>query len=61
MGELDLEAELGITELETTIETEEKRVEEIAKTKMRDLNATSLQAAIKTVEGTARSMGILIE
>ena len=35
-----------------------KHVEEIAKTKMRDLNATTLQAAIKTVEGTARSMGI---
>jgi large subunit ribosomal protein L11 len=35
-----------------------KQVEEIAKTKMPDLNAASLEAAIKTVEGTARSMGI---
>src|SRR5437868_5190197 len=35
-----------------------KQVEEIAKTKMLDLNAASLDAAIKTVEGTARSMGI---
>jgi large subunit ribosomal protein L11 len=35
-----------------------KQVEEIAKTKMPDLNAASLDAAIKTVEGTARSMGI---
>ena len=34
------------------------QVEEIAKTKMPDLNAASLDAAIKTVEGTARSMGI---
>ncbi|MEK6375785.1 MAG: 50S ribosomal protein L11 [Acidobacteriota bacterium] len=34
------------------------QVEEIAKTKMPDLNAASLEAAIKTVEGTARSMGI---
>lgn len=35
-----------------------KQVEEIAKTKMPDLNAASLETAIKTVEGTARSMGI---
>src|SRR3982751_5997454 len=35
-----------------------KQVEDIAKTKMPDLNAASLEAAIKTVEGTARSMGI---
>jgi large subunit ribosomal protein L11 len=35
-----------------------KQVEEIAKTKLPDLNAASLDAAIKTVEGTARSMGI---
>jgi len=35
-----------------------KQVEEIAKLKMVDLNAASLEAAIKTVEGTARSMGI---
>ena len=37
-----------------------KQVEDIAKTKMPDLNAASLEAAIKTVEGTARSMGIEI-
>jgi large subunit ribosomal protein L11 len=35
-----------------------KQVEEIAKTKMPDLNAASIEAAIKTVEGTARSMGL---
>jgi large subunit ribosomal protein L11 len=34
------------------------QVAEIAKTKMPDLNAASLEAAIKTVEGTARSMGM---
>lgn len=36
----------------------EKQVEEIAKTKLPDLNAASLAAAILTVKGTARSMGI---
>src|SRR5664279_6003690 len=36
----------------------EKQVMEIAKQKMPDLNAASLDAAIKSVKGTARSMGI---
>jgi large subunit ribosomal protein L11 len=37
------------------------QVEEIAKTKMPDLNAASLETAIKTIEGTARSMGLEIQ
>ncbi len=35
-----------------------KQVEEIAKMKMKDLNTTDLEKAIKIIEGTARSMGI---
>ena len=35
-----------------------KQVEDIAKLKMPDLNAESLEAAMKTVAGTARSMGL---
>jgi len=35
-----------------------KQVEAIAKLKLPDLNATDLQAAINTVKGTARSMGV---
>jgi len=34
------------------------QIEEIAKTKMQDLNAGSLEAAMLMVEGTARSMGV---
>ena len=34
------------------------QVEDIAKTKLPDLNAADLAAAVKVVEGTARSMGI---
>lgn len=34
------------------------QVEEIAKVKMPDLTAASLDAAVKTIKGTARSMGI---
>lgn len=37
------------------------KVREIAETKMADLNAASVEAAMLTVEGTARSMGIVIE
>ncbi|OGC74591.1 MAG: 50S ribosomal protein L11 [candidate division Zixibacteria bacterium RBG_16_40_9] len=37
------------------------QVKEIAQTKMPDLNATTLEAAIKQVAGTARSMGIEVE
>ncbi len=36
------------------------KVKEIAETKMVDLNAASLEAAMRMVEGTARSMGIEI-
>lgn len=35
-----------------------KQVEEIAKMKMEDLNSIDPQKAIRTIEGTARSMGI---
>ena len=38
-----------------------KQVEEIAKRKLPDLNTTDIKAAMKMVEGTARSMGIEIE
>lgn len=36
------------------------KVREIAETKMQDLNAADLEAAMRMVEGTARSMGIEI-
>ena len=37
------------------------QVAEIAKTKMPDLNAVDLAGAIRTIEGTARNMGIEVE
>jgi large subunit ribosomal protein L11 len=36
----------------------EKQVREIATQKMPDLNAASIDAAVKSIKGTARSMGI---
>ena len=38
-----------------------QQVEEIAKAKMEDLNANTLDAAVKIISGSARSMGITVE
>ena len=38
-----------------------EQAEEIAKTKMPDLNTTSLESAMRTIEGTARQMGLTVE
>ncbi len=37
------------------------QIEEIAKIKNPDLTASSLKAAVNTIAGTARSMGIIVE
>ena len=37
------------------------QIEEIAKKKMTDLNTTNLESAIRTISGTAKSMGLTIE
>jgi large subunit ribosomal protein L11 len=37
------------------------QVREIAKTKMQDMNAASLEAAARTIAGTAKSMGVDVE
>ncbi len=37
------------------------QVKEIAETKMKDLNAADVEAAMRMVEGTARSMGFTVE
>ena len=38
-----------------------KQVEDIAKQKMPDLNAADLEAAMRIVAGSARSMGVIVE
>ena len=37
------------------------QVEDIAKTKMPDLNCTDMESAMSMVKGTARSMGVTVE
>jgi large subunit ribosomal protein L11 len=38
-----------------------KQVKEIAEQKMKDLNATTIEAAMKMIEGSARSMGLEVK
>jgi len=51
----------GISGKETIGKVTLKQVEEIAKQKMQDLNTSDPAQAIKTICGTARSMGIAVE
>ena len=51
----------GISGKETIGKVTKKQVEEIAKLKLPDLNTNSMEQAVKTIAGTARSMGIAIE
>jgi large subunit ribosomal protein L11 len=50
----------GMSGREKVAEIKKDKIVEIAKIKPPDLNAASLDAAIKTVEGTARSMGVRV-
>ncbi|WP_022871668.1 50S ribosomal protein L11 [Nesterenkonia alba] len=51
----------GVPHTEKVGKLSKAQVEEIAQTKMEDLNANDLEAASKIVAGTARSMGITVE
>ncbi|GAB3715339.1 50S ribosomal protein L11 [Mariniluteicoccus flavus] len=51
----------GVPHKEKVGKISKAQVKEIAETKMPDLNANDVDAAMKIVEGTARSMGITVE
>ncbi len=51
----------GVPNKEKVGRVTKKQIEEIARLKMPDLSASTLEAAIRTIEGTARSMGIQVE
>jgi large subunit ribosomal protein L11 len=48
----------GVPNKEKVGQVTKKEVQEIAKIKMNDLNANTMEGAMKIIEGTARSMGI---
>ena len=51
----------GVPNLNKVATVSRDQVREIAKTKMPDLNANDVEAAMLMIEGTARSMGIVVE
>jgi large subunit ribosomal protein L11 len=51
----------SMTKKETAGRVSKDQVRQIAETKMADLNANSIEAAMKQIEGTARSMGIEVK
>ena len=51
----------GVPNKEKVGKITKDQVKEIAETKMPDLNAASLEAAMSMIAGTARSMGIVVE
>ncbi|OGM22398.1 50S ribosomal protein L11 [Candidatus Woesebacteria bacterium RIFCSPLOWO2_01_FULL_39_21] len=58
---LNLEKGSGVPNRDVVGTLTKAQAEEIAKEKMRDLNTDSVKAAMKIVEGTARSMGVKIQ
>ena len=59
--EVNLETASGRPNRDKVGQLTKAQVEKIAKIKMPDLNAASLEAAMSMVAGTARSMGITVE
>jgi large subunit ribosomal protein L11 len=58
---LNLEKGSGVPNKEKVGKISADKVREIAELKMVDLNAASVEAAMRMVEGTARSMGITVQ
>ena len=56
-----IESASGKPNIEKVATVTKQQVQEIAELKMPDLNAASIEAAISMVEGTARSMGIVVK
>ena len=50
----------GITGKEIVGQVTKSQVRKIAETKLKDMNAASVETAMKSIEGTARSMGIAV-
>ncbi len=57
---INVEKGSGETNKEKVGEISKKQVEEIAKIKLKDLNARDIEAAMKIIEGTAKSLGIKV-
>jgi large subunit ribosomal protein L11 len=58
---LGIEKGSGVPNTQKVGKISRKQLEEVAKTKMPDLTAADLEAALRTMAGTARSMGVDVE
>ncbi|NLJ80850.1 MAG: 50S ribosomal protein L11 [Firmicutes bacterium] len=58
---INLESGSGVPHLEKVGKIKRSQIREIAELKMPDLNAANVEAAVRMVEGTARSMGVIVE
>ena len=56
----NIEKASGVPNTEKVATISKEDVQKIAETKMRDLNAASIEAAMSMIAGTARSMGIVV-
>lgn len=56
-----IESGSGVPNKTKVATVKREQVRQIAETKMPDLNAASIESAMSMIEGTARSMGIVIE
>jgi large subunit ribosomal protein L11 len=58
---MNIERGSGVPNREKVGTIKRDKIREIAELKMPDLNAASIEAAMRMVEGTARSMGVVVE
>ena len=58
---LNLKSGSGVPHLDKVGAITRAQLEEIAKTKMEDLNAVDLDGAVKVIAGTCRSMGVTVK
>jgi len=61
LKKINLEKGSGEPNKEKVGEIKRSQIKEIAELKMEDLNASSIEAAMSMIEGTARSMGVNVE
>lgn len=58
---MNIERGSGVPNREKVGTIKRDKIREIAELKMPDLNAASIEAAMRMIEGTARSMGVVVE
>jgi len=58
---MNIERGSGVPNREKVGTIKRSQIREIAELKMPDLNAADIEGAMRMVEGTARSMGVVVE